>query len=554
MKPLTLPVFISCLCLAGLAKAADLTAPNAAFTWTNANAWSGGTATWNSGTPDNAIFGTISTDRTANLTSAITAGNISFSNPANRWTVSGSNGQITLNGSLTKSGAGNVTISSNTLLTGAGSVTIDAGELQLLNNANNFSGGVTLNGGTLRVGNASGTGTPQTAGSLGTGTFTINGGTIFQNQGNVRTQAVAAVIGGNFAFNSVAAGGLLIGSTNGTRTVDLGNASRTITVSQNSDGTGADSYFGMRDLINSAGGAIVKEGAGVLRIQGTSTAGVTVNAGSLEVTAALGATNFTMNSGTVWRRTTTETPTLGSKMVLNGASLVNADTLNNSRASAFNTLQISGTSSVFLGQGLNIQSSGTTTGAGFNVRSGGILGGSGTIQTAGTQSYASGVTTMGSLTDSAITLSAGGSIRPGTPDSLNSTIGKLSFGSLIWNGEASSIAQMSFNLGAANNSDNIDLSGTLTKGTGSIFEWDFGGTGVAGGVYDLLTFSSSSGFSVTDFSFSNLASGLTAKNDSGFTDGFRLTSTSLQFAAVPEPSGVLAGMLLLGALMHRRRA
>jgi hypothetical protein len=59
------------------ATAAVLTAPNAAFNWTDANAWSSGTATWSSGDPladpvvlpDSAVFGAITSDRTATLTS-----------------------------------------------------------------------------------------------------------------------------------------------------------------------------------------------------------------------------------------------------------------------------------------------------------------------------------------------------------------------------------------------------------------------------------------------------------------------------------------------------
>jgi fibronectin-binding autotransporter adhesin len=194
---------------------------------------------------DSALFGDITADRTATLSANTTAGNITLSNNANRWSVAGAF-TLTLDGTLAKSGAGNATIGSTTLLAGAGNVTLSGGELQLLNNSNTFSGGITLNGGTLRVGNNNGTGAPQTSGSLGTGTFTINGGTIFQNQGNARIQAVAAVIGGNFTFNSVAGGGLILGTDGlGTRTVSLGSPSRTITVSENANGTGANSVLGL---------------------------------------------------------------------------------------------------------------------------------------------------------------------------------------------------------------------------------------------------------------------------------------------------------------------
>lgn len=529
--------------------AADLTAPNAAFIWTAANAWDGGTATWNSTTPDSAVFGAITTGRTATLTTGITADDIDFSNAANTWTVSGSGGSITLNGTLSKSGAGTAIISQNTLVSGNGSVLVDGGELQLLNNGNTFSGGVTLDSGTLRLGVNSGSGAPQTSGSLGTGTFTINGGSFYHSQGSVRSQAVAAVIGGDFtAYFTGGGGGLLLGTTTAPgRTVSLGSAVRTITVGAASDGTGANAVLGFNNLMNSAGGGIIKEGAGVLRVGGSSsTAAITVNAGSLEVTDTMGAATFTMNSGTVWRRTVNALAD-GSAITLNNASLVNADTLNNNRLSAFGTLQVSGTSDVFLGSGLTVQSSGSGTG-GFTVRDGGILGGNGTLRTAASQSYSAGVTTLSTFTDSTITLSAGGKIKPGTVDSLDSTIGTLAFGNLTWNGEGSTIAQIAMNLGPANTSDRINLSGTLTKGTGSNFVFDFlGFNATATSTYTLLNFGSQTGFAVGDFTASNISFG------SGLSGQFLLNSDSLQLSVIPEPSTILAAAGLAGLLLWPAR-
>lgn len=543
---------LAALALAFNANAATLTAPNAAFNWTDTNAWSSGTATWNSTTPDSASFGAITTNRIATLTSAVTAENITFSNAANSWTVSGTGGSIAFSGTLSKTGAGTAIISQNTLLSGAGSVTVNGGELQLLNNGNTFSGGVTLDSGTLRLGVNSGTGTPQTAGSLGTGTFTINGGSFYHSQGSVRTQAVAAVIGGDFtAYFTGVGGGLVLGTTTAPgRTVSLGSAVRTITVGEAANGTGANAVLGFNNLTNGAGGGIIKEGAGVLRVGGSSsTASITVNAGSLEVSDTLGVTTFTMNSGTAWRKTTSNALTNNSAITLNSATLTNADTSNNNRSSTFGTLQISGNSDLFLGSGLTIQSSGSAT-AGFTVRDGGVLGGNGTLRTAGTQAYSAGVTTLGTFTDSAITLSANGSIRPGTPDSMNSTIGDLAFGSLTWNGQSSSIAQMAFNLGAANASDQISLSGNLTKGTGDFFVFDFlNFNAVSAADYTLVTFAAQTGFSVGNFTATNISFG------SGLSGEFVLNSNSLVYSVVPEPAtwALLAAGLTAGVIFRRRR-
>lgn len=522
---------------------ADIT--NISANWDSFGVWFDGSANVSFSAADNVTF-TASGSQTyqvfAGTTGPYTVGNMVLNSTSDTTTGININAPaIDLTGSASTAPGHTGLVQITGIVSGPGSFTLGSGELRLLNNANTFSGGITLNGGTLRVGNGSGSGIPQTAGSLGTGTFTINGGTIFQNQGNGRTQAVAVVIGGNVTFNSVAGGGLLLGSNNLTRSVILGDALRTITVAQNADGTGSDSVLGLRDLTNTAGGAIVKEGAGILRIQGTSTAPVRVNAGSVEVSGALGATQFTMNSGTVWRKTTSTALTLGSSIQLNNASLVNRETTTaNLRNSVFQTLQVSGTSHVFPGQGLTLQSTGPSI-AGFNVRNGGILGGNGTLRTAATHAYSSGSTTLSDLTDSAITLSAGGSIRPGTPDSLDTTTGDLTFGSLTWNGEASAIAQMFLNLGAANDTDTIVLTGSLTKGTGTNFLFDFNGyTTNASSTFTVMTFASQTGFVVEDFT----STGITLTG--GATGAFVLDDTSLNYVitSASSPSAYATWLVL----------
>lgn len=559
-KLIILPIAVTAL--AFNASAADLTAPDAAFNWTAASAWDGGTTTWNSATPDSALFGAIAADRTVTLNDAITADDITFSNTANRWTVSGSGSPvITLDGTITKNGAGSVTLSR--LLGGAGGIEVNAGEFRMTGLAHTFSGGITLNsGGTLFLpvgfANGSQTSNEQTSGVFGTGTLTLNGGTMYFEQGNTRFQYINAVIGGNFASNSVGGGGVTLGNTTGTRTVSIGGSSRTITVSQNSDGTGANSFLAFQSLTNSAGGAIVKNGEGLLRIQGSGfNGGVTINAGTVEISDVIGAASYVVNSGAFLRKTTNGANAAGGSLTMNSGTLILNTTSvpGNARSAQFATLQVSGTSNVYVGSGLTIQSSGSTT-TGINVRSGGVIGGNGLLRTAATQGYLDGVNSVSDFTDSAITLSAGGQFRPGTPDSLNSTIGDLSFGSLTWNGEATSVAQMAFNLSGASSSDQLSLSGALTKGTDSNFVFDFLNTGAAGGTYSLLDFASQTGFSVTDFSFANLGAGLTALNAGGFTNGFKLDGTTLQFATVvPEPTtwALLAGSLTALMVFRRRR-
>lgn len=528
--PRLLSVALAATVLASTSHGADLVAPNATFNWTNENAWSGGTATWTNG--DSASFGDISSGRTAQLSNAITAQNLVFSNTNNTWTVAGTGGAITLDGTLTKSGAGTLIIQTSVPLGGNGAVVVDAGELQLLNNTNTFSGGVTLNSGVLRLGVNNGTGNPQTAGSLGTGTFTINGGAFYHSQGNVRSQPVNAVIAGDFTAYFAAGGGLQLGNTAGTRTVDIGAASRIITVGVNADGTGSNAVLSLVGLTNSPGAALIKRGDGILRIQGVSSAPVTVEKGSLEMSGGLGTTAFAMQPDTVWRKTTATALTNGSTMTMTNAMLVNRDTLSNSRTAAFQQFQVSGTNSIFVGSGLSVAEAGVVPVAGINILAGGVLGGNGLLRTAADEVYAGGVTTLSNFSDAAITLGTGptavGAIRPGNPDLLDLSIGTLSFGSLVWNaGTTTPAPQMFFNLGSTNASDRIVLSGALTKGSGTTnFVFDFVGTAAAG-TFTLMEYASTD-FAVGDFTYTNLAS--------GFSGTFQTNATQLQFVVTSSGS------------------
>ncbi len=147
------------------------------------------------------------------------------------------------------------------------------------------------------------------------------------------------------------------------------------------------------------------------------------------------------------------------------------------------------------------------------------------------------------------TVNAGGAISPG-----DGGIGTLNATNLTWNGEASgAFAQMKFELSnvggqsTAATADRLALgSGILSKGSGSIFTFDFLGTGAAGNTYTLMTFGSSSGFSVGDFTYTNLTNGL---------DGtFALNAGSLTFTVVPEPTTfALLGAGLMVAIFARPR-
>jgi len=128
-----------------------------------------------------------------------------------------------------------------------------------LSSANTFAGGVTLNSGLLRVGDNNG---------LGTGTFTITGGTLANASSTVRTVSNTVNVRGNLTLGATRAAPTLAG------TVDLGNATRTLTVDVSSTISGP--------IVN---GGLTKAGAATLLLTGANTyTGVTtVNAGTLAV-------------------------------------------------------------------------------------------------------------------------------------------------------------------------------------------------------------------------------------------------------------------------------
>ena len=153
---------------------------------------------------------------------------------------------------------------------------------------------------------------------------------------------------------------------------------------------------------------------------------------------------------------------------------------------------------------------------------------------------ASGATFGGSgAANGAVTVN--GSIAPG-----NNSIGQLETGAVTWNGgaSASSSTDWRFDLGASNSSDQLDITGNFTKGTGGFFRFDFLGSSNTG-VFDLITWSVGTSFTAGDFSYTNLGGGLSGS--------FSITGNTLRFTAIPEPTGAVAGLLLGLGLLRRRR-
>jgi len=355
-------------------------------------------------------------------------------------------GALTLNGGSITGTSGILTASSYSLLNGtvsailAGSASINkttSGTLTLAGN-NTVSGGVTLSAGQLNL---------NAAGALGSGNFTILGGTLGNTAGSAVTlsSTSAQFWNANFAFAGPDALNL------GTGAVAI-NATRTITVDAGNLIVGG--------AISGTGFGLTKNGTGTLTLAGANTysSATTVNAGTL----ALGASNVIANSSDV-------SVASGAVLALGGFS----DTVG----------RLTGGGAVNLGSGTLT----TTYGSGSGTFSG-VLSGTGSFTLAGAADYNAYLTINGSNTytgatnvlgatlilgannvlSSSSTLNiAGGrfsaSNRNQTLHSVNMTSGVIerNGGNLKFN-NASSLAGGNVNIG--NSGGTIETGSTLTLG------------------------------------------------------------------------------------------
>ncbi len=166
-------------------------------------------------------------------------------------------------------GGYNVTLSGP--LSGPGGlVKADSGTLTLAG-SNTYSGGTTLSAGQLDLNNAS---------ALGTGTFTISGGTIGNTSGAAITLSTNNAQFWNGDFTFAGTNDLNLGAGNVTM-----SSSRTVTVASNNLTVGG--------VISDSGSgySLTKAGTGTLTLAGSNTysGGTTVAAGVLAVNGSLGA-------------------------------------------------------------------------------------------------------------------------------------------------------------------------------------------------------------------------------------------------------------------------
>jgi outer membrane autotransporter protein len=374
--------------------------------------------------------------------------------------------------------AGSVNVVVNSQITGtSGLVKGGLGTLTLAGN-NTYSGGTTIDTGTLRVGNGG------TLGSLGSGDVTNNGALIF-NRSN--TIAVSNAISGVGTLTQAGAGTLTLLGTNtysGTTFINAGTLQVGDGGTTGSLGTGAVSnnsvlVFNRSDsvIVSNAiagAGALTQTGAGTLILAATNTySGSTfISAGTLQVG----------DGGT--------TGSLGTGAVSNNSMLVfnRSDSLAVSNA-------ISGTGS------LTHAGADTLTLAGNNTYSGGTVIDAGTLQVGAGGASGSlgsgGVTNNGVLvfnrSDNIVVTNLiaglGSLIQAGTNSLILSNVNTYSGGTFVNNGGTLAVRD-SHALGSGDlnlisgtlraNAMVIELGGSYVQGSNGTLEIALGGTNVFG--------------------------------------------------------------------------
>jgi len=367
------------------------------------------------------------------------------------------------------------------VISGTGGLLTMSGSGQLtLNGGNTFTGGVTLNSGTLVIGQAT---------ALGNGTFTINGGVI--SSLTSRTVSNAQSWAGDFALSGA---GLIFSGA-----ITLGG-NRTVTVD-------ASGPYTLSNSISGIGFGLTKNGSGTLIVTNDNnayTGTTTINAGTLQIgsggnTGALSTSSAIINNATLvfnrsndifqggnFSSTISGTGSLtkngAGNLTLNGANtytvatIVNSGVLNLSGGSA-----VADTSAVIVSSGatLNLLTSetvGSISGAGniilgsatitagadnSSTNFSGVISGTGGLTKAGSGS----LTLAGNNTFSGNMVINGGVLEASASGSLGGT------GNVTVNG-----GSLLVSADDAINGKNVTLNSNSTTVAGLVFSGNYNGT------------------------------------------------------------------------------
>jgi autotransporter-associated beta strand protein len=303
---------------------------------------------------------TAVTNSTVTITGGVAPVSTTFNNSSVNYTVNSSDSTGITAGTLVKNGAGSVTIST----------------------ANTYSGGTTLNAGTLNVNNAS---------AIGTGSLTIAAGTTIDNtSGSAITLSTnnAQFWNGDFTFG-------------GSNDLNLGTGAVTLASSLHltTNGTAALTVGGV--IGGPTGAGLIKEGTGTLVLNGANTfdGGVTINGGTVRIgnASALGTSTNPLTFGA---SSNGKLQVNGNALVLSGINGDNTTTIENSNATNGSLSVGSGFFDGILQNGsagtlaLTKTGAGVLTLTGANTYSGGTTLNGGTLSVSGNSALGTGAVSM----------------------------------------------------------------------------------------------------------------------------------------------------------------
>jgi autotransporter-associated beta strand protein len=303
---------------------------------------------------------TAVTNSTVTITGGVAPVSTTFNNSSVNYTVNSSDSTGITAGTLIKEGTGSVTIST----------------------ANTYSGGTTLNGGTLNVNNAS---------AIGTGSLTIAAGTTIDNtSGSAITLSTnnAQFWNGDFTFG-------------GTNDLNLGTGAVTLASSLHltTNGTAALTVGGV--ISGPSGAGLFKEGTGTLVLNGVNTfdGGVTIDAGTVRIGNA-SALGTSANPLTFGSSSNGKLQVNGNALALSALNGDNTTTIENSNATNGSLTVGSGSFDGILQNGsagtlaLTKTGAGTLALTGANTYSGGTTLNGGTLSVSGNSALGAGTVNM----------------------------------------------------------------------------------------------------------------------------------------------------------------
>ncbi len=233
-----------------------------------------------------------------------------------------------------------LTIIDDVPITGAGSITKTGAGTLLMGKNNTFSGGFTLQEGTVRT-NLSGV-SDLSVGPLGTGTVTLKGGNLQSVSTNARMYYNNIVLNGSVSFGTAS------GSGSGDQTFESTTAGTSTSLASDSTLNTIGNVTWNQNIVgaNSTAYRLTKSGAGTLVLGGSNSyvGGFTVTGGVLQFggTGTMGGTSggsvptyvsdfFSMDGGTIrFTSTVLQTPLTGNRGFMlgaNGGTIDVADTI-----------------------------------------------------------------------------------------------------------------------------------------------------------------------------------------------------------------------------------